>query len=142
MSISDLFDSGFRARNKDHFAAIVRVTMSDGVITDDEKTFLDRLASNLDISKDEYSTILKDYKSHPINPPVDQDRRFERFYDLTRMVWADHIEGENQFVILRKLCIGLGFDSDKANALSNEAINLVYDGVDFDTFKAGLLKIH
>ena len=38
MSISDLFDSGFRARNKDHFAAIVRVAMSDDVITEDEKT--------------------------------------------------------------------------------------------------------
>ncbi|MEM7380628.1 MAG: TerB family tellurite resistance protein, partial [Bacteroidota bacterium] len=34
MSILDLFDSGFRKRNQDHFAAIVRVAMSDGVITD------------------------------------------------------------------------------------------------------------
>ena len=141
MSISDLFDSGFRARNKDHFAAIVRVAMSDGIITDDEKTFLDRLASNLEISKEDYSSILKDYKTHPINPPADVESRYERFYDLTRMVWADHIEGENQFVILRKLCIGLGFDSDKANVLSDRAINLVYEGADFDTFKSGLQKI-
>ena len=27
MSISDLFDSGFKKRNQDHFAAIVRVAM-------------------------------------------------------------------------------------------------------------------
>ena len=116
MSISDLFDSGFRARNKDHFAAIVRVAMSDGV-TDDEKTFLDRLASNLDISKDEYSTILKDYKSHPINPPVDQDRRFERFGDLTRMVWADHIEGKTSLLFFN--CV---LDLVLIQ-ISNEAIN-------------------
>jgi hypothetical protein len=43
MSISDLFDSGFKKRNEDHFAAIVRVAMSDGVINDAEKAFLDRL---------------------------------------------------------------------------------------------------
>ena len=47
MSISDLFDSGFRKRNKDHFAAIVRVAMSDGVINDAERAFLDRLATRL-----------------------------------------------------------------------------------------------
>ena len=32
MSFLDLFDGGFRQRNKDHFAAIVRVAMEDGVI--------------------------------------------------------------------------------------------------------------
>ena len=43
MSFSNLFDSGFKSRNQSHFAAIVRVAMADGVITDDEKKFLDRL---------------------------------------------------------------------------------------------------
>jgi len=47
MSISDLYDSGFQKRNQGHFAAIVRVAMSDGVINDEEKTFLDRLARKL-----------------------------------------------------------------------------------------------
>ena len=58
MSISDLFDSGFKKRNEDHFAAIVRVAMDDGVISDEEKAFLDRLARNLDISEDDYKLIL------------------------------------------------------------------------------------
>ena len=62
MSISDLFDSGFKKRNEDHFAAIVRVAMSDGVINDAEKEFLDRLARNLDITETDYKEILKDYK--------------------------------------------------------------------------------
>ena len=63
MSFSDLFDSGFKKRNEDHFAAIVRVAMSDGVISDAEKAFLDRLATRLDITDIEYKEILKDYKS-------------------------------------------------------------------------------
>ena len=86
MSISDLFSSGFNKRNQDHFASIVKVAMSDGSINDEEKTFLDRLARNLDISKESYATILKDYKTHPINPPATQERRIERLYDLARMV--------------------------------------------------------
>ena len=33
MSISDIYDNEFRKRNKDHFAAIVRLALSDDVIT-------------------------------------------------------------------------------------------------------------
>ena len=61
MSILDLFNIGFRKRNEDHFAAIVRVAMDDGKISDEEKEFLDRLARNLDISEAKYKTILKRY---------------------------------------------------------------------------------
>ena len=81
MSFSDLFDSGFKKRNEDHFAAIVRVAMSDGVISDNEKAFLDRLATRLSISELDYETILGDYKTHPINAPHSYDERLERLYD-------------------------------------------------------------
>jgi hypothetical protein len=37
MSISDLFDSGFRQRNKGHFSAIVRVALTDGSVSEQEK---------------------------------------------------------------------------------------------------------
>ena len=39
MSISDLFDSGFRNKTKGHFSAIVRVALSDGIIGPEEKQF-------------------------------------------------------------------------------------------------------
>ncbi|GGX12450.1 TerB family tellurite resistance protein [Aquimarina muelleri] len=134
MSISDLFDSGFQKRNQDHFAAIVRVAMSDGVITDEEKAFLDRLARKLEISENDYKEILKDYKTHPINPPTSYDNRLERLYDLARMVYADHIKGEDQVILLEKLSIGLGFKSENAKYVVDKALNLVDQGVDGDTF--------
>ena len=134
MSFSDLFDSGFRKRNADHFAAIVRVAMSDGVITVEERKFLDRLAANLDISKEEYKQILKDYNTHPINPPTSYDRRLERLYDLARMVWADQMETEAQVKLLEKLCIGLGFRADNAKYITDKALSLAHQGVDLDTF--------
>jgi len=134
MSISDLFDSGFQKRNQDHFAAIVRVAMSDGVITDEERAFLDRLARNLDISENDYKEIVKGYDSHPINPPTSYDRRLERLFDLARMVYADSIKGDGQVVLLEKLSIGLGFNPDNAKYVVDKALKLVDKGADGDDF--------
>ena len=104
MSFSDLFDSGFKKRNESHFAAIVRIAMADGVIADDEQQFLDRLARKLDISEGEYKSIMKDYQSHPINPPVSYDRRLERLFDLVRMVHVDTINEDSEHVTKKIRC--------------------------------------
>ena len=142
MSISDLFESGFQKRNEDHFAAIVRVAMSDGVINAEEKAFLDRLATRLDVTELEYKEILKNYKSHPINAPHSYDLRLERLYDLARMVWADHIEGDSQVVLLEKLCIGLGFNQDNVKYITDKALTLVHYEVDLDEFIEKMKKMN
>lgn len=134
MSLSDLFDSGFKKRNEDHFAAIVRVAMGDGVISEDEKAFLDRLAYNLDINEAEYKLILKDYKSHPINPPLSYDNRLERLYDLARMVYVDHINGDPEVELLTKIAVGLGFHPKNVKYIIDKAMTLVSEEVDLDTF--------
>ncbi len=134
MSISDLFDPGFKKRNQDHFAAIVRVAMSDKIINEAEKAFLDRLAINLDISPEIYKEILKDYKSHPINPPLSYDSRLERLFDLARMVWADHHESKKQVRLLEKLCVGLGFNPDNVKYIADKALTLVHYEVELDEF--------
>lgn len=134
MSFSDLYDSGFRKRNEDHFAAIVRIAMDDGVITEQEKAFLDRLARNLSISAVHYEEILKDYMSHPINPPITYDNRLERLYDLARMVHIDH-ELNQEEPLLEKLAIGLGFSTSNVTYVVHKALTLVREGADLDTFQ-------
>ena len=134
MSFSDLFDSGFKKRNEDHFASIVRVAMDDGIISEEEKKFLDRLARNLDISEGDYKIILKDYQSHPINPPTSYDSRLERLYDLARMVYVDHIKGSQEEVLLRKIGVGLGFNPENVKYVVDKALILVGNGVDLETF--------
>ena len=134
MSFSDLFDSGFKKRNESHFAAIVRIAMDDGVITDEEQTFLDRLAQNLDISEGHYKSILKDYLSQPINPPVSYNRRLERLYDLVRMVHVDTINGDSKRALLKKIGVGLGFHPENVKYITDKALSLVRNGVDLDTF--------
>ena len=134
MMYSKLFDSGFKKRNQDHFAAIVRIAMEDNVITEEEKAFLDRLARNLEISEAVYNTILKHYKTHPINPPVTSERRLERLFDLARMVYADQIKDKHEVQILTKIAIGLGYTSDPETVV-NKALQLVGDtSIDIETF--------
>ena len=112
MSISDIYSSGFKNRNRDNFAAIVRVALSDGIITDEEQAFLNRTAINLEVEEEEYHNILKNADQYKINPPTNTQNRLERLYDLTRMVYADNIADEGEKSLLRRLVTGLGFSTD------------------------------
>lgn len=134
MSISDLFDSGFKNRNKGHFSAIVRVAMSDGMISPEEKTFLDRLARNLEISETEYEEILENPMRYPINPPYLHTQRLERMYDLARMVYADHKLGPKQRDMLTRFAVALGFTPSNVGYIVDKALSLVVLHVDLDTF--------
>ena len=135
MSISDLYSSGFRERNRDHFAAIVRVAISDGPVNPEEKAFLDRLAKNLDISAEEYEEVLENPTKYPVNPPVLYDHRLERLYDIARMVYSDHIADENEMRIMMRLGVALGFTPGNVEFIIKKAMYLLSLGVDLETFK-------
>ncbi len=134
MSISDLFDSGFRQRNKGHFSAIVRVALTDGNVSEQEKKFLDHLAQELEISEEEYQEILENPLKYPINPPLLYNRRLERLYDLSRMVQADPNLGERKIKLLKKFALRLGFTPGNADYIVDKALKLVELGVDLDEF--------
>jgi len=134
MSFSDLFDSGFKNRNKGHFSAIVRVALSDGDITKEEREFIDKLAKNLEISKDEYDEILENPFKYPINPPYLYIHRLERLYDLARMVYADHVLGQQQKDILIRFALALGFSPGNVTYIVDKSLSLLVLNVDLDTF--------
>ena len=108
--------------------------MDDGKISDEEKAFLDRLANKLDITEANYKKILKDFKSHPINPPLSYNHRLERLYDLSRMVSVDHIKGDHEEVLLRKIAVGLGFTPENVKYLVDKALSLANNDVDLEVF--------
>ncbi|AWH84155.1 fructose 1,6-bisphosphatase [Flavobacterium album] len=134
MSISDLFDSGFKDRNKGHFSAIVRVAMENGHLSTEERLFLDKLAKQLEISQEEYAEILANPLKYPINPPHLHVQRLERLYDLSRMVYADHILGPKQKEILTRFALALGFTPGNVNYIVDKALSLLVLNVDADTF--------
>ena len=134
MSFSDLFDSEFKNRNKGHFSSIVRVATADEIVSTEEKMFLDKLASRLEISDAEYAEILENPLKYPINPPYLHAQRLERLYDLARMVHVDHHLGDNQDLLLKKFGLALGFTASNVNYIVNKALSLVDQKVDLDTF--------
>ena len=134
MSIVDLFDSEFKARNKGHFSAIVRVAIADGEMSAEEKEFLDKLAVRLEISAAEYEEILENPLKYPINPPYLHSQRLERLYDLSRMVYADHILGPKQKEVLTKFALALGFTPGNVGYIVDKALSLLIINVDLDTF--------
>lgn len=138
MSFSDLFDSEFKNKNKGHFSAIVRVALADGLVSPEEKSFLDKLASRLEISDLEYAEILDNPLKFPINPPYLHAQRLERLYDLGRMVHIDHQLGDKQDVLLKKFAIALGFTAANANYIVDKALSLIDAKVDQDAFMFGM----
>jgi uncharacterized tellurite resistance protein B-like protein len=135
MSISDIYDSGFRNRNKGHFSAIVRVALSDGALSPEEKKFLDKLAIKLEISQAEYEEILANPLKYPVNPPLLHTRRLERLYDLARMVYTDeHVMAEKEQELLTRFALALGFTPGNVNYIVDKALKLVDHKVDLDTF--------
>lgn len=134
MSFSDLFDSEFKTRNKGHFSAIVRVALADGKSSTEEKAFLDKLATSLEITASEYEEILENPSLYPINPPYLYSDRLERLYDLGRMVHIDHHLDDNQEKLLEKLGIALGFTPSNVGYIVHKALSLIDKKVDLDTF--------
>ena len=136
MSFSELFTPGFKQRNRDHFAAIVRVALSDGIVTDEEKAFLNRTAINLEMEDTEVAEIMANPDKFSVNPPVNKKDRLERLYDLTRMVFADNIADKEEVLLLNRLVIGLGFNAEESSAIAEKALNEVSKGVDENDFIA------
>ncbi len=134
MSFSDLFDSEFKSRNKGHFSSIVRVAIADGDLSKEEKDFLDKLAVRLEISAAEYAEILENPLKYPINPPYLHSQRLERLFDLSRMVYADHILGPKQKEILTRFALALGFTPGNVHYIVDKALSLLVLDVDLDTF--------
>lgn len=136
MFYSDLYTHGFKSRNRDHFAAIVRIALADGVISEEEKAFIDRLAIHLEIEDEEKASILENSDQLPINPPTTKQGRLERLYDLSRMVLADHIADEAEKQLMKRMVVGLGFPTDQIEPLIDKAFTLIKDGSDQDDFVA------
>ena len=103
-------------------------------LTKEEKEFLDKLARQLEISAAEYEEILENPLKYPINPPYLHSQRLERLYDLSRMVYVDHILGPKQKEILTKFALALGFTPGNVPFIVDKALSLLVMNVDLDTF--------
>lgn len=134
MDFSQLYTPGFKNRNRAHFAAIVNLALADDHISQEEKAFIDRLAIYLEIEPDTVKKIIAAPEQYKTEPPVDKKSRLERLYDLSKMIFADHIADDNEKKLLEKMVIGLGFEAEKSKDIVEKALEMVAQGIDQDDF--------
>ena len=134
MSFTDLYGNPEHRKNLAHFAALATLAASDGIITKEEQTLLDRFSRKLGISENEYNEVLKSDNKFPIEPPVDLEKRLERLYDLFRIIFADHIIDDEEMVLLKKYAIGLGFSGESASTVIERSVAIFSGKIDFDDY--------
>ena len=101
---------------------------------------MDRLAQKLEISSEVYDDILKHYQTHPINPPVTQEQRAERLFDLARMVFADNIKEESEVLLLTKIAVGLGYTRNTEDIVAKALEAVSNESTDFESFSEIILS--
>lgn len=142
MSISDLYSSGKHKQEIGHFASVVKIAKTDGIIEAGEQKLLDRAARRLNIDETEYAEILKNPEKFPVNPPASYDERIERLYRLTKMVFADEHVDKEQVTLMKRTAVALQFPTDSVEKICDEAIHLVMNNNDLDDFTTAIKKVN
>lgn len=134
MSFVDLYGNSQHRKNVAHFAAIVSLASVDGAVNKEEQELLNRFASKLDITEEEYKTIMKSPGNYPIDPPTNLDKRLERMFDLFKIIFADHNIDEEEHSLIKKYAIGLGYSNDAANQVISRSIAIFTGKIDFEDY--------
>jgi len=142
MSISDLFPTGKHKQNVGHFACIVRLALRDNNIDNNEYKLLKRLSVRLDISENEFKSILKNPEKYPINPPVSYEERLERLYDLTKMLFLDKNPTIDKTSTMDRVAVGLGFSAKNAREVVREAARFFLQEPDIEEFKKAIKSVN
>lgn len=142
MAISDFNLSGEQKRNIAHFASIVRLALADAVISAEEEKLLKRLAKRFHILEEKYNEILNSPEDYPVNSPHNYNESIEHLYDLAKMVYADGEATGEEAAMLKKICIGLGFPTDNAEKITDEAIHLILNNNDLDEFIKSIKQVN
>jgi hypothetical protein len=142
MAISDLYSTGFHQQNIGHFATIVKLALLDNKIDKKELRLLERLASRLDITQNEFNTILKNPSNYPVNPPVSYNDRLERLYDLTKMLFLDRNPTIDKTSIMDRIAVGLGFPLENVREIVKEAIQFFLKEPDLEDFKKVIKNVN
>ena len=130
MSIAEFFESGEMKEHQGAFRNLVMIARADGVISDAERTLLDRMAKYLDMTQEHIDEIMTDPEKYPIYPPhTVQDRR-ERMVDLVRMATADGDFDPMELKVLTTCAIGLGYVEEDIPTMIGRIQFFLEEGLD------------
>ncbi|WP_299212383.1 TerB family tellurite resistance protein [uncultured Aquimarina sp.] len=125
------------------FGAVVKVTLRDGEVSQEEKTFLDHLAKVLGISGEEYDHIMQNYLTYSLEPTTTYNERLESMYTLTKLISEDEtISGEKQTLWLERMAKAIGFTPGNVKYIVGKSLAVIERGIDQETYKEEIRNIN
>jgi uncharacterized tellurite resistance protein B-like protein len=134
MPILDLYNHPEQRRNLAHFAALASLAAIDGEVNPEEKAVLDRFASKLNISDAEYKEVMKKENKYPIEAPFEMEKRYERLFDLFKIIYSDHEIDAEEIDLVTKYAIGLGFTLAQASQVVARSAAIFSGGIDIEDY--------
>jgi uncharacterized tellurite resistance protein B-like protein len=135
MGISDLFESNEHRNNIAHFAAIVNLAAVDGTINAEEEHVIKRLADKLDISLEEYKSIIKNIEKYSLSPQYSIKKRQERLYDLFKTIYADYYMNAKEQKLVLRYAMELGYTYEKAKEIIQNSVRIFGGRIDFEEYR-------
>lgn len=134
MPIIDLYTHSEQRRNLAHFATLASLAAVDGEVNAQEKLLLDSFANKFGITAEEYKEVMKKSNKYPIHPYNSEKERYERLYDLFRIIYADNSIEDKEMVLIKKYAIGLGFPSEKSNKILEKSVAIFSGKINFKDY--------
>ena len=89
-----------------------------------------------------YKEIIENPKKYPIDTPYSYDKRIEHLYDLAKMVYADREVADTEARILRRICVGLGFNVKNIDKVVDKAIQLILIDSELEEFTMAIKQVN
>lgn len=117
-----------------HFATLASLAAVDGELNPPEKRLIDRFADKLDITKAEYKEVMDKSNKYPIDPSHSKKERYERLFDLFRIIYADHKFDPDELGLVKKYVLGLGFPTNQADSIIEKSIAVFTGRIRFEDY--------
>ncbi|NND93239.1 MAG: TerB family tellurite resistance protein [Flavobacteriales bacterium] len=139
MSIAEFFESGEMKEHQGAFRNLVMIARADGIISDTERSILERMGTYLDITQEQINEIMENPNEFPVYPPYSSRDRRERMVDLVRMAIADGEFDSKEIHVLSSCAIGLGYSEKDIPSMVNRIRFYLNKGYDRDAVIEAML---
>lgn len=126
------------------FAAIAKITLRDGLVSQEETEFLKHLSSKLDITLDQYEEIMDEgYMFEQLQAPLTYKSRIKSLYELTKIIIDDaSITDDKQTKWLERMASGIGFNPSNVKYVVDKGILLATTNASLEDFEDGIRNLN
>ena len=143
MGIIDAYENAEFRNRISVLATLVKLSLADGVLDDNEMKIITRVARNYGLlDQEDILYIIKNYEKYSLEPTYNYDERIEQLYNLTKIIFADGRIDKNELKILKNAIVALGFPPNNVDIIYETAVGLIVDDTDLEDFNKAIKKVN